>query len=99
MKIGEKICRFTDLNAWKEAHKLTILIYKITSKFPRSELYGLTSQLRRAAVSIESCLAEGFCRFHYKERLNFYYDGRGSVGEVQSELIDAKDLEFLTGTP
>ena len=91
----EKISHFTDLNAWKEAHKLTLLVYEITQKFPKSELYGLTSQLRRAAVSIESCIAEGFCRYHYKDRLNFYYDARGSVGEVQSEIIDAKDLGFV----
>ncbi|MDP2861047.1 MAG: four helix bundle protein [bacterium] len=90
-----KIVKFTDLDAWKEAHKLTLLIYKATEKFPKSEIYGLTSQLRRAAVSIESCVAEGFCRFHYKDRLNFYYDARGSAGEVQSQVLDGKDLEFI----
>lgn len=88
------INKFTDLVAWKEAHKLTLLVYKITQVFPKSEIYGLTSQLRRAVVSIESCIAEGFCRFHYKDRLNFYYDARGSVGEVQSQMIDARDLNF-----
>ncbi|PIZ47875.1 diversity-generating retroelement protein bAvd family protein [Candidatus Woesebacteria bacterium CG_4_10_14_0_2_um_filter_39_14] len=56
----------------------------------------MTSQLRRAAVSIESCIAEGFCRFHFKDRLNFYYDARGSIGEVQSQMIDAKDLGFVS---
>ena len=90
-----KIVKFTDLDVWQEAHKLTLLVYKITAKFPKSELYGLTSQLRRAVISIESCIAEGFCRFHYKDRLNFYYDARGSVGEVESQMIDAKDLKFI----
>lgn len=90
-----KINKFTDLVAWKEAHKLTLLVYEITSKFPKTEIYGLVSQLRRAAVSIESCIAEGFCRYHFKDRLNFYYDARGSVGEVQSQMIDAKDLKFI----
>lgn len=89
------INKFTDLEAWKEAHKLTLLIYKITKDFPRSEMYGLTTQLRRATVSIESCIAEGFCRYHYKDRLNFYYDSRGSIGEVQSQSITAKDLRFM----
>lgn len=89
------IVKFTDLDAWQEAHKLTLLVYKITSEFPKAELYGLISQLRRAAVSVEACIAEGFSRFHYKDRLNFYYDSRGSLGEVESELIDAKDLEFI----
>jgi four helix bundle protein len=88
------INKFTDLEAWKEAHKLTLLVYEVTAKFPKSELYGLVSQLRRAAVSVESCIAEGFCRYHYKDRLNFYYDARGSAGEVQSEIVDARDLSL-----
>jgi len=91
-----KINKFTDLEAWKEAHKLTLLIYKITQNFPREEMYGLTSQIRRAAISIESCIAEGFCRYHYKERLNFYYDARGSIGEVQSQSITGRDLQFMS---
>ncbi len=91
-----RINKFTDLEAWKEAHKLTLLIYKITQNFPREEMYGLTSQIRRAAISIESCIAEGFCRYHYKERLNFYYDARGSIGEVQSQSITGKDLQFMS---
>jgi len=90
-----KINKFTDLEVWKEAHKLTLVIYQITNNFPKSELYGLTSQLRRAAVSIESCIAEGFSRYHYKDRLRFYYDARGSISEVQSQLITAKDLKFI----
>lgn len=90
------IRKFTDLEAWKEAHKLTLLIYRLTKKFPRDELYGLTSQLRRATVSIESCIAEGFSRYHFKDRLNFYYDARGSISEVQSQSITAKDLGYLT---
>lgn len=91
----EKIRRFDQLIAWQEAHKLTLLIYSVTNKFPDSEKFNLISQLRRAAVSVESCIAEGFCRYHYKERLNFYYDSRGSVGEIQSQIMDAKDLHFV----
>ena len=91
-----KINKFTDLDAWQEAHKLTLFIYKVTAGFPREELFGLTSQLRRAAVSIESCIAEGFNRFHYKSRLTFYYDSRGSLGEVESQSITAKDLFYMT---
>jgi len=89
------ISEFTDLRAWQEAHKLTLLVYRVTDKFPKSELYGLTLQLRRAVVSVESCVAEGFCRFHYKDRLNFYYEARGSLGEVESQILDARDLEFI----
>lgn len=90
-----RISKFTDLEAWKEAHNLTLLVYFVTQKFPKSETYGITSQLRRAAVSVESCIAEGFARFHYKDRLNFYYDARGSVAEVQSQSITSRDLKFM----
>jgi len=88
--------RFTDLDVWKEAHKLTLLIYKYTKDFPKSEIFGLISQLRRAAISIESCIAEGFSRYHYKDRLNFYYDSRGSIAEVQTQTITSHDLEYFT---
>jgi len=90
----DRIKHFTDLDVWQEAHKLVLLIYKITSTFPSTEIYGITSQLRRAVVSITSCIAEGFYRYHYKDRLNFYYDARGSIGEVQSQIIESKDLGF-----
>ncbi len=91
-----KIEKFHELIAWQEAHKITVLIYKITENFPASEKFNLTSQLRRAAVSIESCIAEGFGRYHYKDRLNFYYDSRGSLNEVWSQMITAKDLHFVS---
>lgn len=99
MEISEekkKIKSFIDLNAWQEAHKLVLLIYKVTAKFPSTEIYGIVSQMRRAAVSITSCIAEGFFRFHYRDRLNFYYDSRGSLGEVQSQTIESKDLGFCS---
>lgn len=89
------IKKFTDLEVWKEAHKLTLFIYKITKDFPKEEMFGLTSQIRRASVSIESCIAEGFSRYHFKDRLNFYYDSRGSLSEVQSQLITVKDLNYI----
>jgi four helix bundle protein len=89
------IAKFTDLNVWKEAHKLTLLIYKYSSTFPKSETFGLTSQIRRAVVSIESNIAEGFSRFHYKDRLVFYYDARGSISEVQCQTIISKDVKYV----
>lgn len=90
------IAKFTDLETWKEAHKLTLLVYRYTKTFPKSEEFGLKVQLRRAVVSIESCIAEGFSRYHFKDRLNFYYDARGSIAEVQSQTITSKDLGFFT---
>jgi four helix bundle protein len=90
------IRKFSDLETWKESHKLTLLVYKYTKGFPKSETFGLISQLRRAVVSVESCIAEGFSRYHYKERLLFYYRSRGSLAEVQSQSITARDLKYLT---
>jgi len=62
-----KINNFTDLNAWKESHKLVLEIYRVTKLFPREEIFGITSQMRRAAVSITSNIAEGFGRYNCKE--------------------------------
>jgi four helix bundle protein len=67
---------FTDLDAWQEAHRLVLAIYKLTNKFPSEERFGLIDQLRRATLSITANVAEGFSRFHYKERLKFYYNAR-----------------------
>jgi len=82
---AKKIKHFTDLDVWKETHQLVLGIYQITKSFPKQEIYGLTNQIRRSAVSIESNIAEGFNRYHYGERINFYYDARGSLGELQSQ--------------
>jgi len=65
---------FEDLNIWKEAHRLTVVIYKITRKFPKDEAFGLISQLRRAAFSIPSNIAEGMGRNTTKELLSFIYN-------------------------
>ena len=94
----EKIQSFTDLNTWKEAHKLVLEIYKITKAFPKEEQFGLTNQLRRAAVSITSNIAEGFSRQSYKEKLQFYATALGSLTEVQNQLLIAKDVEYISST-
>jgi four helix bundle protein len=89
------IKNFTDLDAWKKGHDLLLDVYKITRHFPKEEMYGLTSQIRRAAVSITNNIAEGFSRYHYREKINFYYNSRGSASEVQNLLIVSRDIEFL----
>jgi len=91
-----KIKSFTDLNAWKEGHKLVIEIYQITKNFPKEELFGLTNQLKRASVSTTSNIAEGFSRQSFKEKAQFYSIARGSVTEIQNQLLIAKDIKYLT---
>lgn len=91
-----KIKKFTDLDAWKEGHKLLIDVYKITKKFPKEELFGLTNQLRRAIVSFTSNIAEGFSRNSFKEKLQFYTMALGSLTEVQNQLLIARDIDYMS---
>lgn len=94
----QKIKVFTDLRAWQESHKLVLLIYQMTKEFPKEELFGLTSQMRRAAISIASNLAEGFGRHGYKEKIQFYYLAQGSLTELKNQIIISKDIEYLKST-
>lgn len=91
----QKIKSFTDLEAWKESHRLTLDIYRATEKFPSNEVFGLTSQMRRAAVSIVSNIAEGFSRNSMKEKAQFYAIAKGSNTELQSQLLVARDIGYL----
>ena len=84
------IRNFYDLDAWKKGHLLVLEIYRITDSFPKNETYGVVSQLRRASSSITANIAEGFARYHFKEKIKFYYNSRGSVAEVQNFLLLAK---------
>lgn len=86
---------FTDLNAWKESHKLVLEVYNITKKFPQDEVFGLTNQMRRCAVSITSNLAEGFSRNTLKDKIQFYAIALGSLTELQNQLLIAKDVGYL----
>lgn len=88
---------FTELRIWQKAHELTLRVYKVTESFPREETYGLTSQLRRAAVSVEANIAEGHGRYHYAEEVNFLLISRGSSSEAQTLLFVARDLKYLAG--
>ncbi|MFA5742371.1 MAG: four helix bundle protein [Candidatus Paceibacterota bacterium] len=95
MENKQKIQKFTDLNVWKEGHELVLSVYQITRKFPKEELFSLTNQIRRAAISITSNIAEGFSRQGYKEKLQFYYMALGSLTEIQNQLLIARDLKYL----
>lgn len=92
---ASKISAFTDLEVWQKAHQLVLLIYKITKEFPKDEMFGLVSQMRRAAVSITSNIAEGFSRFSYKEKVQFYAISLSSLSELQSQLLIARDIPYL----
>lgn len=93
--MGELIKAFTDLIAWQEAHRLTILIYRHTDGFPRKEIYSLTDQMRRSSVSVGSNIAEGFSRRSKKEKTQFYYMAKGSLTELQNQLFVARDVGYL----
>ncbi|MFA5358587.1 MAG: four helix bundle protein [Patescibacteria group bacterium] len=82
--MNKKIQSFYQLTTWQEAHKLLLLIYKATGNFPREERYSLVDQLRRAAVSVPSNIAEGFCRRTKLEKIHFYSIALGSLVEIQS---------------
>ena len=86
---------FKELKVWHKAHGLALAIYKATKDFPREELYGLTSQMRRAAVSISANIAEGCGRRSDGEFVRFLQIARGSASEVECHLLLARDLKFL----
>src|SRR3989338_3992234 len=90
-----KIQTFKDLDAWKEGHKLVLDVYKISKKFPKAEVYGLTNQMRRCAVSITSNIAEGFSMQSYREKIQFYSISQGSVTELQNQILIAKDIGYM----
>ena len=93
---NDKIKSFKDLNAWKEGHIFVLMIYKITKSFSKDELFALTNQMRQAAVSATSNIAEGFSRQSYKEKIQFYSTAQGSVTEPQNQLLIAKDVKYIS---
>lgn len=95
-ELGTKIRDFTNLDAWKESHKLVLMTYRITKKFPKEEMFNLISQMRRCAVSISSNIAEGFSRQSYREKVQFYSISLGSTTELQNQFIIARDLKYIT---
>lgn len=83
---------FKDLIVWQKAKNLAVLIYKVTEKFPDSEKFGLSSQMRRAAVSISSNIAESYHRSHNKEKNQFLWVAFGSGSELESQIEIAKEI-------
>jgi four helix bundle protein len=89
---------YRKLKVWEKSHKLTLDVYRITSSFPNKEIYGLTSQIRRAAVSIPSNIAEGCGRSGPAELARFCRISLGSASELEYQLLLANDLKYLNDT-
>jgi four helix bundle protein len=87
---------FKNLRVWDKAHELTLAVYQKTRAFPKEEMYGLTSQLRRASASVGANIAEGCGRRSDAEMKRFVQIARGSANEVEYHLLLARDLNFLT---
>lgn len=86
------IKNFTDLVAWQKARDFAVMIYRVTEEFPKSEAFGLVSQLRRAVISVSSNIAEGFSRTTLKDKNYFYTMAKGSLTEIESQLLISKEL-------
>lgn len=91
-----KAVKFSDLDVWQHGHGLVVAIYKFTQLWPKEEQFGLTSQVRRAAVSITSNIAEGFSRATKSDKRHFYTMSHGSLTEVQNQLLIARDVGFIS---
>ena len=87
---------YKDLIAWQKAIRLTLAVYTLTRSFPREELYGLTSQTRRAAVSVAANIAEGQGRLSPRDFRKFLGQARGSVFELETHLLIARSLNYVT---
>ncbi len=87
---------FRQLKVWEKSHQLALEIYKVTKHFPKEELYGLTSQIRRSSTSIPTNIAEGCGRFTDADFARFIQVAMGSASETEYQLILARDLDFLT---
>lgn len=87
---------FKDLLVWQKAHQMVILVYAETKLFPKEELFILTSQIRRAAISVPANIVEGFRRKTLKDSLNFYRIADASLEELKYHLLLAKDLSYIS---
>jgi four helix bundle protein len=94
-RVMNKIKTHKDLDVWKESMSLVEEVYKLTESFPKNEIFGLTSQMRRAATSIPSNIAEGAARNSDKEFIQFLHVSLGSLAELETQLLLSRKLGFL----
>jgi four helix bundle protein len=91
-----KIKSYKDLEIWQLAVKLIVKVYRLLKAFPLEEKFGIIAQIKDAVVSVAANIAESFGRFHYKDKIKFLYNARGSLLEVDSHLSVSKELGFIT---
>jgi len=94
--MAEEIKSYRDLNIWKRSIELVKRIYIITKDFPKDEIYGLVSQMRRCAVSVASNIAEGKTRQHVNEYIQFLYVALSSCAELETQVVIAKELKYIS---
>jgi four helix bundle protein len=94
-RIQDKLKRFEDLVVWQKAHHLVLETYKITRDYPAEERFALSSQMRRAAVSVPANITEGFKKRGLKDKVNFYNIAQGSLEELRYYVILSKDLGYI----
>jgi len=93
--MSEKIKTYRDLEIWKKGIELVKDIYNITKNFPKHEVYGLSSQMRRSAISIPSNVSEGFRRFYNKDYARFLHITLGSCAELETQVTISKELKYI----
>ena len=94
-QVTKKIKNFRDLDIWQLGKEIVFDVYQLTHNFPKEEIYGLTSQIRRSATSIPANIAEGFNRFHNAEYKHFLFIALGSCAELETHIEISQDLGFI----
>ena len=92
---GQMTFRFEEVIAWQRAHRFVLAVYRITKGFPSEEVYGLTSQFRMAAVSVEANIAEGYKKLSKADKLRFMNISQGSIEECRDYLLLSRDLQYI----
>lgn len=86
---------FEDLLVWQKGHQFVLMVYSVTKNFPKEEMFGLTSQFRRAAISVTANIAEGYKKIGHNDKLRFYNISQGSIEECRNYIILSKDLGYI----
>lgn len=88
--------KYNELDVWKNSRELVVAVYELTKTFPKDEVYSLTNQMRRCSISVPSNIAEGCGRQTTKDTIHFLYISRGSLYELETQIIVASDLKYIS---